>query len=173
MKLKRLLVSLISVSLLFLAPGCAKKSIDTTELSQSDSLENGDLTVIGFSQLGAESDWRSANTQSMKETFTEENGYRLIFEDGQQKQANQIMAIRKFIQQDVDYIVLAPVTETGWDTVLREAKDAGIPIIAYDRLLMMTAYMNAGLALTLNLKDLRCAHGYPNTVRKNILILQH
>ena len=86
-KLKRLLVSLISVSLLFLAPGCAKKSIDTTELSQSDSLENGDLTVIGFSQLGAESDWRSANTQSMKEAFTEENGYRLIFEDGQQKQA--------------------------------------------------------------------------------------
>lgn len=134
MKLKRLLVSLISVSLLFLAPGCAKKSIDTTELSQSDSLENGDLTVIGFSQLGAESDWRSANTQSMKETFTEENGYRLIFEDGQQKQANQIMAIRKFIQQDVDYIVLAPVTETGWDTVLREAKDAGIPVIIVDRM---------------------------------------
>ena len=134
MKLKRLLVSLISVSLLFVAPGCAKKSIDTTELSQSDSLENGDLTVIGFSQLGAESDWRSANTQSMKETFTEENGYRLIFEDGQQKQANQIMAIRKFIQQDVDYIVLAPVTETGWDTVLREAKDAGIPVIIVDRM---------------------------------------
>lgn len=134
MKLKRLLVSLISVSLLFSALGCAKKSTDTTELSQSDSLENGDLTVIGFSQLGAESDWRSANTLSMKETFTEENGYRLIFEDGQQKQANQIMAIRKFIQQDVDYIVLAPVTETGWDTVLREAKDAGIPVIIVDRM---------------------------------------
>ena len=134
MKLKRLLVSLISVSLLLSALGCAKKSTDTTELSQSDSLENGDLTVIGFSQLGAESDWRSANTLSMKETFTEENGYRLIFEDGQQKQANQIMAIRKFIQQDVDYIVLAPVTETGWDTVLREAKDAGIPVIIVDRM---------------------------------------
>lgn len=62
----------------------------------------------------------------MKSTFTKEAGYDLIFEDGQQKQANQIRAIRTFIQQEVDYIVLAPVTETGWDTVLREAKDAGI-----------------------------------------------
>lgn len=91
-------------------------------------------TVIGFSQLGAESDWRSANTKSMKETFVEANGYRLLIEDGQQKQANQIMAIRTFIQQEVDYIVLAPVTETGWDTVLQEAKDAGIPVIIVDRM---------------------------------------
>ena len=91
-------------------------------------------TVIGFSQLGAESDWRSANTQSMKETFTEAKGYKLLIEDGQQKQANQIMAIRTFIQQEVDYIVLAPVTETGWDTVLQEAKDAGIPVIIVDRM---------------------------------------
>lgn len=89
--------------------------------------------VIGFSQLGAESDWRSANTQSMKETFTMDKGYRLIVEDGQQQQANQIMAIRKFIQQDVDYIVLAPVTETGWDTVLEEAREAKIPVIIVDR----------------------------------------
>lgn len=58
---------------------------------------------------------------------------RPVFEDGQQKQANQIRAIRTFIQQEVDYIVLAPVTETGWDTVLREAKDAGIPVVIVDR----------------------------------------
>lgn len=90
--------------------------------------------VVGFSQVGAESDWRSANTQSMKETFVSGNGYELIFEDGQQKQANQITAIRTFIQQEVDYIVLAPVTETGWDTVLQEAKDAGIPVILVDRM---------------------------------------
>lgn len=93
-----------------------------------------DYIVIGFSQLGAESDWRNANTESMKNTFTKQNGYQLLIEDGQQKQANQIMAIRKFIQQDVDYIVLAPVTETGWDTVLQEAKDAGIPVIIVDRM---------------------------------------
>lgn len=89
--------------------------------------------TVGFSQLGAESDWRSENTESMKATFTEENGYTLIFEDGQQKQANQIRAIRMFIQQEVDYIVLAPVMETGWETVLQEAKDAGIPVIIVDR----------------------------------------
>ena len=95
--------------------------------------EESDDILIGFSQLGAESAFRSANTTSMKETFTEEKGYQLFVEDGQQKQENQIMAIRTFIQQEVDYIVLAPVTETGWDTVLQEAKDAGIPVIIMDR----------------------------------------
>ena len=93
-----------------------------------------DLIVVGYAQVGAESDWRMANSESMKETFSEENGYELIFDDAQQKQENQIKAIRNFIQQEVDYIVLAPVTETGWDTVLQEAKDAGIPVITVDRM---------------------------------------
>ena len=70
----------------------------------------------------------------MKSTFSEENGYELIFDDAQQKQENQLTAIRNFIQQEVDYIVLAPVTETGWDTVLQEAKDADIPVIIVDRM---------------------------------------
>ena len=74
-----------------------------------------DTITVGFSQVGAESDWRTANTESMKSTFSEDNGY-------------------NFIQQEVDYIVLAPVTETGWDTVLQEAKDAGIPVIIVDRM---------------------------------------
>ncbi len=95
--------------------------------------EEDNSIVVGFSQLGAESDWRSANTESMKDAFSQKNGYTLIFEDGQQKQSNQITAIRSFIQQEVDYIVLAPVTETGWDTVLEEAKEAGIPVIIVDR----------------------------------------
>lgn len=90
--------------------------------------------VVGFSQLGAESDWRSANTKSMKEIFEITPGYSLVFKDGQQKQSNQIRAIREFIQQEVDYIVLAPVTEDGWDTVLQEAKDEGIPVIIVDRM---------------------------------------
>ena len=98
-----------------------------------DAAEGGTITV-GFSQVGAESDWRTANSESMKSTFSEENGYELIFDDAQQKQENQITAIRNFIQQEVDYIVLAPVTETGWDTVLQEAKDAGIPVITVDRM---------------------------------------
>lgn len=93
-----------------------------------------DLIVVGYAQVGAESDWRTANTQSFKSTFTEENGYKLIFDDAQQKQENQIKAIRNFIAQEVDYIVLAPTTETGWETVLGEAKDAGIPVILSDRM---------------------------------------
>ncbi len=93
-----------------------------------------DLIVVGYAQVGAESDWRMANTESFKSTFVEENGYELIFVDGQQKQENQIKAIRDFIQQGVDYIVLAPVVETGWETVLGEAKQAGIPVILSDRL---------------------------------------
>lgn len=99
----------------------------------NESLEK-EYIVVGFSQLGAESDWRSANTESMKEAFSMENGYKLLFEDGQQKQSNQITAVRTFIQQEVDYIILAPVTETGWDTVLQEAQEAGIPVIVVDRM---------------------------------------
>jgi ABC-type sugar transport system substrate-binding protein len=91
------------------------------------------LITVGYAQVGAESDWRTANTESFKSTFTEANGYKLIFDDAQQKQENQIKAIRNFIQQDVDYIVVAPVVETGWETVLKEAKKAGIPVILSDR----------------------------------------
>lgn len=111
----------------------AKETTDTAKETKDDAA-SGDSIVVGFSQVGAESDWRTANTQSMKSTFTEENGYTLLFDDAQQKQENQIKAVRNFIQQDVDYIVIAPVTETGWDTVLKEAQDASIPVIIVDRM---------------------------------------
>ena len=84
-----------------------------TEAEAKDDAASGDLIVVGYAQVGAESDWRTANTESFKSTFTEENGYKLIFDDAQQKQENQIKAIRSFIQQDVDYIVVAPVVDTG------------------------------------------------------------
>ncbi|MCM1125630.1 MAG: ABC transporter substrate-binding protein [Lachnospiraceae bacterium] len=129
---KRLIIT--TVFLLFiLITGCGSTT-EKNDLSDSEEMISDKYIVVGFSQLGAESDWRSANTESMKSTFTEENGFELIFEDGQQKQSNQIMAIRTFIQQGVDYIVLAPVIETGWDTVLQEANDAGIPVILVDRM---------------------------------------
>ena len=91
-------------------------------------------TVIGVSQVGAESGFRVTNTESIRSVFTEEAGYRLLFEDARQKQENQITAIRKFIQQQVDYIVLMPISEGGWDSVLQEAKEAGIPVILVDRM---------------------------------------
>ena len=101
---------------------------------QKTGSEESDLIVVGFSQVGSESDWREANTVSMVEAFSVENGYRLIFDDAQQKQEKQITAIRNFINQEVDYIVLAPITMEGWDTVLTEAKAAGIPVIIVDRM---------------------------------------
>ncbi len=112
--------------------GCGFKDTQPVQPEEEEPVEE-DLIVVGFSQVGAESDWRKANTESMLSTFTEENGYELIFEDAQQKQQNQITSIRTFIQREVDYIVLAPVTEDGWDTVLSEAKEAGIPVIIVDR----------------------------------------
>ncbi|MDQ8735629.1 ABC transporter substrate-binding protein [Paenibacillus sp. LHD-38] len=94
---------------------------------------SGDKKItLGFSQVGAESGWRSANTKSIQESAGEV-GYDLKFSDAQQKQENQIKAIRSFIQQKVDVIGFSPVVESGWDTVLKEAKDAGIPVVLTDR----------------------------------------
>ncbi|MYM66819.1 substrate-binding domain-containing protein [Pseudoduganella sp. FT55W] len=88
--------------------------------------------VIGFSQVGAESEWRTANTVSIKDAAKKE-GITLKFADAQQKQENQVKAIRSFIAQRVDVIAFSPVVESGWDTVLREAKRANIPVILTDR----------------------------------------
>jgi len=88
--------------------------------------------VVGFAQTGAESAWRTANTQSMK-TEAGKRGITLRFSDGQGRQENQIRAVRSFIAQKVDAIVIAPIVESGWEPVLREAKRAGIPVIVTDR----------------------------------------
>jgi simple sugar transport system substrate-binding protein len=88
--------------------------------------------IIGYAQLGAESEWRVANTVSVQET-ADQLGVELRFSNAQQKQENQIEAIRKFIIQKVDVIGISPIVETGWDEVFQEAKDAGIPIILVDR----------------------------------------
>lgn len=88
--------------------------------------------VMGFSQVGAESEWRTANTLSIKDA-AKKDGVTLKFADAQQKQENQVKAIRSFIAQKVDVIAFSPVVESGWDTVLREAKAARIPVILTDR----------------------------------------
>ncbi|MGV7206939.1 ABC transporter substrate-binding protein [Oxalobacteraceae bacterium A2-2] len=88
--------------------------------------------VMGFSQVGAESEWRTANTNSIKNAAKAE-GITLKFADAQQKQENQVKALRSFIAQRVDVIAFSPVVESGWDTVLREAKAAKIPVILTDR----------------------------------------
>ena len=91
------------------------------------------VITVGFAQTGSESGWRAANTQSMKEAFSAKNGFKLIFNAADNKPENQIAAVHSFINQGVDAIVIAAVVTTGWDDVLKEAKDAKIPVILEDR----------------------------------------
>src|SRR5690606_27181315 len=100
--------------------------------SDSGSGSGSDKITLGFSQVGAESGWRTANTKSIKEEAAAA-GIDLKFADAQQKQENQIAAIRSFIKQKVDVIAFSPVVVTGWDAVLKEAKAAGIPVVLTDR----------------------------------------
>ena len=115
--------------LLLICPGIFRG----VEVEQTPS-ESEDLIVVGVSQLGSESGWRSAHTLSIQNSLTKDAGYFLIFNNARQMQENQIKAIRGFISQRVDYIVFAPVIETGWETVLQEAKDAEIPVVIIDRM---------------------------------------
>jgi simple sugar transport system substrate-binding protein len=88
--------------------------------------------VVGFSQVGAESGWRTANTESIKSEAAA-RGIELKFSDAQQKQENQIKALRTFAAEHVDVIMFSPVVTTGWTPVLREIKQRGIPVIVSDR----------------------------------------
>lgn len=101
--------------------------------SDENNVIDDKLIMVGVSQLGSESVWRTANTESVQKALTRDNGYFLLFSNARQNQDNQVKAIRGFISQKVDYIVFSPVTETGWDTVLSEAKEADIPVILMDR----------------------------------------
>ena len=130
-KIKCVIWFLISA---FILGGCTgKQNVQESSQLYDETVRGDGYIVVGFSQVGSESDWRIGNTESFRSIFTEENGYYLLFEDGQQKQENQLKSIRNFILQEVDYIILDPIVETGWDAVLQEAKDAGIPVILADR----------------------------------------
>ncbi len=94
---------------------------------------DGELVTIGFAQVGHESDWRTASTKSCQDVFSEANGYDLQFVDCDNDSAEQLNAVRTFIEQDVDYIIIDPIVATGWDTVLSECESAGIPVIIIDR----------------------------------------
>lgn len=104
-----------------------------TDIEEEAHITQENRIVVGVSQLGSESGWRTANTESVQDAFTQKNGYFLIYNNARQKQENQLKAIRSFISQRVDYIIFSPVVETGWETVLQEAKQAGIPVILMDR----------------------------------------
>lgn len=138
---KRLIATLIFISCFavfsFLMFKNLNYEIQTVKKTPSKQL------ILGFSQIGSESAWRTRNTQSIFDA-AEENNIQIIFDDAQQKQENQLKAIRKFIVYQVDVIAFVPIVETGWDNVLQEAKDAHIPVIIVDRQISADPSLYAG-----------------------------
>ena len=123
LKSLKVLITLVSCfSLVFSSFACNKNTESTDEPT----------LLLGFSQIGSESAWRIGNTKDIEDA-AEKYGVSLMFEDANQKQENQIAAIRRFIAYKVDVIAFSPIVEEGWDNVLTEAKDAGIPVILVDR----------------------------------------
>ena len=118
---------------------CSKKQNEAVE---EKPVEEKKL-ILGFSQIGSESAWRTRNTQSIYEAAAE-NDIQIIFDDAQQKQENQLKAIRSFIVYQVDVIAFVPIVEDGWDNVLTEAKEAGIPVILVDRQINADPSLYAG-----------------------------
>ncbi|WP_194396533.1 ABC transporter substrate-binding protein [Microbacterium atlanticum] len=132
MSKKKLLAGFALLGALALAAtGCASGDADAGD--SGDASGGDEVITVGFAQTGSESGWRSANTESMKDAFSAENGFELIFNAADNDTAAQIAAVRDFMNQGVDAIVIAPIVEDGWDDVLQEAADAGIPVILEDR----------------------------------------
>jgi ABC-type sugar transport system substrate-binding protein len=137
MQIWRVRLSMLVLAQLLTLAGCNQNSAvppaqtATTVLGTNPKKTYQDL-IVGYVQLGDESEWRSANTVSVKDAAAD-LGVELKFSDAQQKQENQIKAIRSLIAQKVDVIGVAPLTELGWVAVFKEAKEAGIPIILVDR----------------------------------------
>ncbi len=127
-----MMIGIVTIIILFFV-GCGFVGRMRPKEKEPDN-STQDLVVVGYSQIGSESVWRTANSASIQSALTKENGYFLIFNNARQKQENQIKAIRSFVSQRVDYIVFSPVTEDGWETVLQEAKEAGVPVILADRM---------------------------------------
>ena len=135
-----------------------------------------ELITVGFAQVGHESDWRTANTADYQAVFSKENGYELMFVDCDNDNAVQIEAVRTSIQQDVDYIVLAPIQSAGWEAVLQEAKDAGIPVIVADRQVdadasMYDAFLGTDTKVEGNLAG-QWLEEYLNGAEANILVIE-
>jgi ABC-type sugar transport system substrate-binding protein len=129
---KKTLVAAIAATAALGLSACGDDSGGSGGSAGSGGGSGDDSITLGFSQVGSESGWRTANTESIKAS-AEEAGIDLQFADAQQKQENQISAIRSFIQQKVDVIAFSPVVETGWDAVLTEAERADIPVVLTDR----------------------------------------
>ena len=140
MPMKLRILFLLTLALALVLAGCRNSAPTAANPSPA--------VVVGFSQLGSESGWRIGNTASMEQA-AKEWGFGLMLDNANQRQEKQIAAIRSFISYQVDVIVFSPIVETGWDNVLREARQAGIPVILTDRMVdvddedLYTAYIGA------------------------------
>ncbi len=122
---RKLLYILCIIFALFSYIGCSGQK-------NNSSQRDDDGIIVGFSQIGAESAWRTCNTRSIQDAAAE-NGVQLVYANAEQKQENQIKALRSFIAYQVDVITFVPIVTDGWDNVLQEARDAGIPVLVTDR----------------------------------------
>ena len=129
--MKKAIILAMLLSLLCLGVSLGQQKEGSQNPSPKSPEKKKNITV-GFSQIGAESAWRTAETKSVREEAAK-RGINLKFSDAQQKQENQIKALRAFAAQKVDAIILAPVVESGWDPVLKEIRQAKIPVILVDR----------------------------------------
>lgn len=142
---KKVLAAFLAATMVFGLAACGSTDTSTdagkddasatkTEDSQkSDEGSSDELIKVGFAQVGHESDWRTASTASAQEVFSEKNGYELNFVDCDQDSAKQIEAVRNFVSEGVDVIIIDPIVSTGWDAVLTECDEAQIPVIVIDR----------------------------------------
>jgi simple sugar transport system substrate-binding protein len=127
--------------------GCSAQKRSLSQIEEDDGI------IVGFSQIGAESAWRTCNTRSVQDAAAEQ-GVQLVYDNAEQKQENQIKALRSFIAYQVDVIVFIPIVTDGWDNVLQEARDAGIPVLVTDRKIdVVDQSLYAGFIGTDSLKE--------------------
>ncbi|MHC1692087.1 MAG: ABC transporter substrate-binding protein [Sphaerochaetaceae bacterium] len=127
--------------------GCSAQKKSLSQIEEDDGI------IVGFSQIGAESAWRTCNTRSVQDAAAEQ-GVQLVYDNAEQKQENQIKALRSFIAYQVDVIVFIPIVTDGWDNVLQEARDAGIPVLVTDRKIdVVDQSLYAGFIGTDSLKE--------------------
>ena len=153
---KKLLALSLSLAMAFSLAACGGNG----GTANSDTPSGGDSDdgpiQVGFAQVGHESDWRTASTKSAQDVFSEENGYELSFVDCDNDSAVQLDAVRNFIQQGMDYIIIDPIVDTGWDAVLTECEDAGIPVIIIDRTITDSDKYTAWVGSDFKVEGLAC-----------------
>lgn len=142
-KIKKIIVGIVVVLLIGALFSLLALKKDLNKQKQVSSTNSKEKLILGFSQIGSESAWRTRNTESIFEAAAE-NNIQILFDDAQQKQSNQLKAIRSFIVYQVDVIAFVPIVEDGWDNVLQEAKDANIPVIIVDRQINADPSLYAG-----------------------------